>query len=71
MTPEAAVSDFIAYLDNVRQQLLDAGEDPADHLLTVALDGENWMFMSNSNTKTTPGRSWPNGTADWLSTPPW
>ena len=46
MTPEAAVSDFIAYLDNVRQQLLDAGENPADHLLTVALDGENWMFMS-------------------------
>ncbi|MEC7508735.1 MAG: glucodextranase DOMON-like domain-containing protein, partial [Candidatus Thermoplasmatota archaeon] len=25
---------------------LDAGEDPSDHLLTVALDGENWMFMS-------------------------
>ena len=46
MTPEAAVSDFISYLDNVRQQLLDAGEDPSDHLLTVALDGENWMFMS-------------------------
>ncbi|MEE2974057.1 MAG: glucodextranase DOMON-like domain-containing protein, partial [Candidatus Thermoplasmatota archaeon] len=46
MTPEAAVSDFIAYLDNVRQQLLDAGEDPSEHLLTVALDGENWMFMS-------------------------
>ena len=46
MTPEAAVSDFIAYLDNIRQQLLDAGEDPSDHLLTVALDGENWMFMS-------------------------
>ena len=45
MTPEAAVSDFIAYLANVRQQLY-AGEDPADHLLTVALDGENWMFMS-------------------------
>ena len=46
MTPEAAVSDFIAYIDNVRQQLLDAGEDPSEHLLTVALDGENWMFMS-------------------------
>ena len=46
MTPEAAVSDFIAYLDNIRQQLLDAGEDPSEHLLTVALDGENWMFMS-------------------------
>ena len=46
MTPEAAVSDFIAYLDDIRQQLLDAGEDPSEHLLTVALDGENWMFMS-------------------------
>ena len=46
MTPEAAVSDFIAYLDNIRQQLLDAGEDPSEYLLTVALDGENWMFMS-------------------------
>ena len=46
MTPEAAVSDFISYLDNVRQQLLDAGEDPSEHLITVALDGENWMFMS-------------------------
>ena len=46
MTPEAAVSDFIAYLDNIRQELLDAGEDPSEHLLTVALDGENWMFMS-------------------------
>jgi hypothetical protein len=46
MTPEAAVSDFIAYIDNIRQQLLDEGEDPSEHLLTVALDGENWMFMS-------------------------
>ena len=46
MTPEAAVSDFISYLDNIRQELLDAGEDPSEHLLTVALDGENWMFMS-------------------------
>ena len=46
MTPEAAVSDFISYLDNIRQELLDAGKDPSEHLLTVALDGENWMFMS-------------------------
>ena len=46
MTPEAAVSDFLAYCDNIRQQLLDEGKDPSDHLLTVALDGENWMFMS-------------------------
>jgi alpha-amylase/alpha-mannosidase (GH57 family) len=46
MTPVAAVSDFIAYIDDVRQQLLDEGKDPSEHLLTVALDGENWMFMS-------------------------
>jgi alpha-amylase/alpha-mannosidase (GH57 family) len=46
MTPEAAVSDFIAYVDDVRQQILDAGDDPSDHLLTVSMDGENWMFMS-------------------------
>lgn len=47
MTPEAAVSDFIAYVDDVRQQILDAGEDPSEHLLTVSMDGENWMFMSD------------------------
>ena len=46
MTPEDAVTDFVAYIDDVRQQLLDKGEDPSEHLLTVALDGENWMFMS-------------------------
>ena len=47
MTPEAAVSDFIAYVDDVRQQILDAGGDPSEHLLTVSMDGENWMFMSD------------------------
>ena len=46
MTPAAAVSDFIAYIDGVRDQLLAEGKDPSEHLLTVALDGENWMFMS-------------------------
>ncbi len=46
MTPAAAVSDFIAYIDDVRGQLLAEGKDPSEHLLTVALDGENWMFMS-------------------------
>ena len=46
MSPEAAVSDFIAHIDGVRQDLLDAGLDPSKHMLTVALDGENWMFMS-------------------------
>ena len=46
MTPEAAASDFLAYCDDIRQQLLDEGKDPSEHLLTVALDGENWMFMS-------------------------
>ena len=46
MTPEDAVTDFISYIDGVRQQLLDAGEDPSEHMLTVSMDGENWMFMS-------------------------
>ncbi|HIH84681.1 MAG TPA: hypothetical protein HA345_04655, partial [Candidatus Thalassarchaeaceae archaeon] len=46
MTPEAAVSDFLSYLDGIRSDLLAAGEDPSEHLLTVAMDGENWMFMS-------------------------
>jgi alpha-amylase/alpha-mannosidase (GH57 family) len=46
MTPAAAVSDFIAYIDGVRNELLAEGKDPSEHLLTVALDGENWMFMS-------------------------
>ncbi len=46
MTPQAAVSDFIAHIDGIRQELLDAGLDPSKHMLTVALDGENWMFMS-------------------------
>lgn len=46
MTPEAAVSDFLSYLDGIRSELIAAGEDPSEHLLTVAMDGENWMFMS-------------------------
>ncbi|MBI31807.1 MAG: hypothetical protein CMB72_04365 [Euryarchaeota archaeon] len=47
MTPEAAVTDFLAYLDGIRGELIAAGEDPSEHLLTVAMDGENWMFMSD------------------------
>lgn len=46
MAPEDAVTDFVSYIDGVRQELLDAGEDPSEHLLTVSMDGENWMFMS-------------------------
>ena len=46
MAPEDAVADFISYVDGIRQQLLDAGEDPSEHMLTVSMDGENWMFMS-------------------------
>ena len=46
MTPEAAVTDFLSYLDGIRAELIEAGEDPSEHLLTVAMDGENWMFMS-------------------------
>ena len=47
MEPVDAVDDFLGYMDNVRQDLLDLGEDPSEHLITVALDGENWMFMSD------------------------
>ena len=57
MTPEAAVSDFIAYLDNIRQELLDAGEDPSEHLLTVALMVKIGCSCPSSNTKTTHARS--------------
>ncbi len=46
MTPTDAVSDFLGYLDGVRTELILDGKDPSEHLLTVALDGENWMFMS-------------------------
>jgi len=46
MTPEAAASDFIDHIDDIRQELLNDGLDPSEHMLTVALDGENWMFMS-------------------------
>ena len=47
MEPVDAVDDFLGYMDNVRQELIDIGEDPSEHLITVALDGENWMFMSD------------------------
>ena len=46
MSPEAAVTDFLSYVDGIRAELIAAGEDPSEHLLTVAMDGENWMFMS-------------------------
>ena len=42
MDAKAAVDDFLAYVGDVKNSL----DDPADSLLTVALDGENWMFMS-------------------------
>ena len=47
MEPVDAVDDFLGYMDRVRQDLLDLGENPSEHLITVALDGENWMFMSD------------------------
>ena len=42
MDAKAAVDDFLAYVGEVRSSL----SDPGDSILTVALDGENWMFMS-------------------------
>jgi len=37
-----AVSDFMSQLHRIRREL----SDPEDHLLVIALDGENWMFMA-------------------------
>ena len=37
-----AVGDFMSQLRGIYSQL----EDPAEKLLTVAMDGENWMFMA-------------------------
>ncbi len=42
MDASAAVDDFLDYVKGVRDSLT----DPGSSLLTVALDGENWMFMS-------------------------
>ncbi len=39
---QLAVSDFMNQLHKIRDQL----SAPEDHLLTIALDGENWMFMA-------------------------
>ncbi len=39
---DAAVADFLGEL----RAIYDALEDPTGHVLTVALDGENWMFMA-------------------------
>ncbi|MCX6101137.1 MAG: hypothetical protein NTV92_06920 [Candidatus Bipolaricaulota bacterium] len=38
----AAVADFLSEL----RKIYDAIDDPSQHVLTVALDGENWMFMA-------------------------
>jgi alpha-amylase/alpha-mannosidase (GH57 family) len=38
----SAVADFMSEMQNV----WDALEDPADHVLTLAMDGENWMFLA-------------------------
>ena len=40
--PRAAVDDFLGELERVWEAL----DDPNDHVLTVAMDGENWMFMA-------------------------
>ena len=42
MDASVAVDDFMDYMRDVRDSL----NDPGDSLVTVAVDGENWMFMS-------------------------
>ena len=37
-----AVSDFMSQVHQIRRSLT----DPQNHLLVIALDGENWMFMA-------------------------
>ena len=46
MTVEDAVADFISQVESRRDDIINAGGNPEDHLLTVAADGENWLFMS-------------------------
>ena len=46
MDPNDAVADFISKVEQRRDDLIDSGRDPSEHLLTVAADGENWLFMS-------------------------
>ena len=46
MSVEDAVSDFISEVLAKRQDVINSGGNPEDHLLTVAADGENWLFMS-------------------------
>lgn len=41
---EAPVHDFISYLKNIYNTV--PSEDHKNTLVTVAIDGENWMFMS-------------------------
>ena len=40
--PQTAVADLLGELERVWDDL----DDPAGHVLTVAMDGENWMFMA-------------------------
>ena len=46
MDADDAVADFVAQVVDRRDDIISAGGDPEDHLLTVAADGENWLFMS-------------------------
>ncbi len=43
MSAEDAVKDFINYVERAATYF----PDPQNHLVVVALDGENWMFMNN------------------------
>lgn len=46
MDPVDAVDDFIEGVEDFREAVLSSGRNPSDHVVTVALDGENWLFMS-------------------------
>ncbi len=63
----AAVGDFLTELRKAYDEL----EDPSQHVLTIALDGENWMFMAGYPNN---GRDFLRalyaalGSADWVRT---
>jgi len=54
MSTQDAVRDFISYIERASSYFA----DPQNHIVVVALDGENWMFMNNP--------SYPNNGRDFL-----
>ncbi len=50
-TAQDAANDFLSYVGDLKSDLQSKGKDPSESLLTIALDGENWMFMGEFGQK--------------------